>query len=268
MEAAAEDGVEIVEFAVGFEVVALSAKGRVGKDVGNYIKVTGFLTGPADTAAGDTEFFAFGDTSGDGNFDPAGFHDDAFSFALGAGADPFADELDDSSTVALGTGIGGLVGQDAFSAFVDFVESEVDGVFDVLGRDGIASAEVGEGVVAAEVLEKGFEDRFVAFGARGVCLAALVVGVSASAGEVLPVFAVAVIEGAFIGVFEGFVSFADFFELLFCFGVVWVDVGVVLPRHLAVGGFDLFFVRGFGDAEQVVEVLTHMGVMLNYLSHL
>ena len=69
---------------------------------------------------------------------------------------------------------------------------------------------------------------------------------------VAPVFAVAVIFGAGVGVRQHVVGFVDFLEFILGGGIVLVDVRVVLPRQPAVRLADFLFRGVFGDAQDFV----------------
>ncbi len=73
----------------------------------------------------------------------------------------------------------------------------------------------------------------------------------------LGVYTVGVVAAPPIGVTEDGVGFGDLFELVFGFGVVGVDVGMVLARELAVRRLDLLVVGAFWDAEDRVVILCH-----------
>ncbi len=66
--------------------------------------------------------------------------------------------------------------------------------------------------------------------------------------------AVAVVGGAFVGIAERFVGFAEFLELVLGGVVARVFVRVEFHREFAVGLFDLIGAGVAGDAENLVIV--------------
>ena len=72
--------------------------------------------------------------------------------------------------------------------------------------------------------------------------------------ESLPIYAVAVVLAAFVGVAEDFIRLVNFFEFSFGFFIVGVRVRVVLPREAAKCFF--YFVRlcGASDAKSAIIV--------------
>ncbi len=71
--------------------------------------------------------------------------------------------------------------------------------------------------------------------------------------------AVAVVDGALIGVGEDRVGFADFLEFFFRVRIVGIAVGMELQRQLAVGALQLDFGHGAGDAQHLVVIAFCVG---------
>lgn len=83
-------------------------------------------------------------------------------------------------------------------------------------------------------------------------------GVAAAAAALLlavleTLVAVAVVDGAGLGVGEGFVGFGDLDEFLLGGVVAGIFVGVEFLRELAVGGLELLVGGGFVDSEDLGE---------------
>ena len=66
--------------------------------------------------------------------------------------------------------------------------------------------------------------------------------------------AVAVVDGALIGVGEHGVGFADFFEFFFRVRIVGIAVGMVLQRELAIGALEFDLGDSAGHAQHFVVV--------------
>src|SRR5437868_6345200 len=85
----------------------------------------------------------------------------------------------------------------------------------------------------------------------------------------------AVIRGALVHIREHGIGFTAFFEFLFCGGVVWISVGMMLQRQLTIGALQLDFRGSAADAEYLVVVTFCVGWQLlgssftswNFLRH-
>ena len=73
-----------------------------------------------------------------------------------------------------------------------------------------------------------------------------------------PVVPVGVVTPALVRIAEHFIGLGGLLELLLTLGVVLVDVGMVLPRQLAVGFLDLLEVCVALDSQHVVVVTFHL----------
>ena len=66
--------------------------------------------------------------------------------------------------------------------------------------------------------------------------------------------AVAVVDGALVGVGEHGVGFADFLEFFFRVGIVGIAVGMKLQRELAIGALEFQLRDGAGHAQHFVVI--------------
>lgn len=72
--------------------------------------------------------------------------------------------------------------------------------------------------------------------------------------NLIPVGTKLVVFLTLFGVAQDFVGFADFFKFFLRFGVIGVEVRMILTRKFTVSRFDFFIIRFFRDAKEFVEV--------------
>lgn len=149
-----------------------------------------------------------------------GAGDDAGTF-FGAGAVAF---------------VAGIVFMD-FDLFFDAGGCFFEGNFEVVAEVVSALAAAGFGGSSKELLEDAAGAEDFAENVEGVVEFGPGSGVAA-ATDTEGVVSVAVVGGTFFGVGEDFVGFAEFFEKLFCLGVIGVFIGVVFDCESAVSLFD------------------------------
>ena len=238
-------------------------------------------------AGGDVDGEGFGafDAAGAATFGAGFFDDFACAVAGGAGLHHLDETADGGAHLAaaaaggagdffgagLGTravaGVAGLEFADGdvfFAAADGFFEGELEvvaqvGAFAWCAARGAAGAHTGAedfvedgaaGGAAEAAAVEDFAEDFEGInrgGATGEGSASAAAGGEGGVAE-------AVVGGAFFGVGEDVVGFAEFFEFFFGGGVAGVFVGVVFDGEFAVGFFDFFSRGGAGDAEDFVVV--------------
>ncbi len=293
-EFSAEGGLDEADGDFADEVVVFAGEDFVGFDVEDDVEVAvGAALEAGFAVAGGAKAGAGVDAGGDAEFDlggafaaalaaagGAGFFDNAAgAFAAGAGlgdAEDAAghDDLAASAAVLAGffAGAGGGAGAVAGVAGVEFGDGDVafaaeggffEAEFEVVAEVGAALGAAGF-AAAAGVAKEFVEDAAAAGGGasaegfaedvEGVVEAAAA-GAAAGAGAgVEGGVSVLVVGGAFLGVADGFVGFAEFLEFFLGGLVAGVFVGVVFDGEFAVGLFDVVVGGVAGDAEDFVVI--------------